>query len=123
MSQLKPDIFDRDRPFHWNLFGFVATRSKYAVGNEWQHFEQDDGSLTCEECGQLHDTAVMIVNDPFDPETPVDFDSPTQVLCRTCVRAELPIDSPYRDGNESVKAGSTADLSIDDIDVLGGETA
>jgi len=45
----------------------------------------------------------------------VDFDSPTQVLCADCVEHELPIDSPYRDG---VKSGSTADLTVEDMDAL-----
>lgn len=121
LGSAKPDIFDRDRPLRWNLLGFFATRSKYGVGNEWKHFEEDDGSLVCEECGTIDDTvAVMIVNDPFDPETPADFDSPTQVLCQPCVRDELPEDSPYR--SSSIKSGSTADLTVEDMDSIEVET-
>jgi len=127
MSQLKPSIFDRDRSLKWNLLGLLAPRSKYGVGNEWKHFAEEDGSLRCEECGSAHGKAVMIVNDPFTPEEPVDFDSPTQVLCRTCVRGELPIDSPYREENKGVKSGSTAELSVEDLDALhdaiGGDQA
>jgi hypothetical protein len=122
MSQFKPDIFDRDRPLTWNLFGFFATRSKYGVGNEWEHFEEDDGTLVCEECGYPSgERPVMIVNDPFDPETPVDFDSPTQVLCDSCTRETLSMDSDYR--FDSVKDGSTADLHVDDLDSLDGQSS
>lgn len=123
MSQYTPAIFDRDRPLTWNLLGFISSRSKYGVGNEWRHFEQEDGSLECEECGfggderfpDRFDRAVMIVNDPFDPEEPVNFSEPTQVRCADCVESELPIDSEYRDG---VKSGSTADLTVEDLDTL-----
>jgi len=120
---LKPSIFDRDRPLYWNVLGLVAPHSKYGIGNEWRQFEEDGGKLRCEECGSAHGRAVMIVNESFDPEEPVDLDRPTQVLCRTCVRDELPIDSPYRDGNEGVKTGSSADLTIEDLDGVPEETS
>lgn len=91
-----PDIFERDRPFHWNALGALLPESEWDVGNEWEHFADDDGSLICEDCGSVRG---MIVNDPFDPETPVDFDSPVQVLCSDCAESSLPIDSPYRSDN------------------------
>lgn len=80
-----PDIFDRDRPVHWNVLGALFSDSRYGVGNEWKMFADGD-TVTCEECNvKSDDTPVMIINDPFDPETPVDFDTPVQVLCEDCV--------------------------------------
>lgn len=112
---LVPDLFDRDRPFHWNLFGTVLSDSRWNEGEEWRHFADEDGSLTCEECGYPGDgKAVMIVNDPFDPETPVDFDSPVQVLCEDCVQHELPIDSPYRPENKG--GGDPVEIDPEEIE-------
>lgn len=88
----QPDILDRDRPLHWNLIGLIASSTKYGMGNEWKHFENEEGKLVCEGCNRPEG---MAVNDPFDPEKPIDFDTPTQVLCRHCVRRELPDGSDY----------------------------
>lgn len=86
-GQHLPRRFDRDRPLHWNVLSYIAPNSKYGIGNEWKAAELDDGRLRCETCGYRgEDRAVMIVNDPFDPHEPVQFDSPTQVLCAGCVR-------------------------------------